>query len=69
VTTETTFVPVTIADPSAGVPTDMPQSMSAPSPVIVERSTPGIEVELTVRLGPRLRLDLGIAVRLPTSDR
>jgi hypothetical protein len=46
VTTETTFVPVTIADPSAGVPTDMPQSMSAPSPVIVERSTPGIEVEL-----------------------
>ncbi len=50
---EPTFLPVTIADPLAGAPADapdpsivIPQSMSAPAPVIVERLAPGIEVDL-----------------------
>ncbi len=50
---EPTFLPVTIADPLAGIPADAPepsivilQSMPLPTPVVVERPAPGIEVEL-----------------------
>ncbi len=50
---EPTFLPVTISDAPAGAPADapdpsivIPQSMSAPAPVIVERLAPGIEVDL-----------------------
>ena len=40
-----TFLPVTITDtPEQSV--EVPQSMPGPAPVIVERSAPGIEVEL-----------------------
>ena len=43
--TETTFLPVTIADaPEQSAET--PPSLPGPAPVIVERSAPGIEVEL-----------------------
>ncbi len=45
VKTETTFLPVTITD-AADEPAEAPSSMPAPAPVIVERSAPGIEVEL-----------------------
>ncbi len=43
--TEATFLPVTITDaPEQSAET--PPSLPAPAPVIVERSVPGIEVEL-----------------------
>ena len=43
--TETTFLPVTITD-APEQSTEVPQSIPGPAPVIVERSAPGIEVEL-----------------------
>ncbi len=42
---ETTFLPVTLTD-APDQSTEVPQSMPGPAPVIVERSAPGIEVEL-----------------------
>ncbi len=42
---ETTFLPVTITD-APDQSTEVPQSMPEPAPVSVERSAPGIEVEL-----------------------
>ncbi len=43
--TETTFLPVTLTDaPEQSAET--PPSLPGPAPVIVERSAPGIEVEL-----------------------
>ncbi len=43
--TETTFLPVTITDaPERSA--EASQSLPGPAPVIVERSAPGIEVEL-----------------------
>ncbi len=42
---ETTFLPVTLTD-APDQSTEVPQSMPEPAPVIVERSAPGIEVEL-----------------------
>ncbi len=50
--TDTTFLPVTIAD-AVDQPAEIPSSM--PAPVIVERSAPGIEVELVG--GRRVRFD------------
>jgi transposase-like protein len=52
--TETTFLPVTITD-AADQPVEVPPSMPAPAPVIVERSAPGIEVELVG--GRRVRFE------------
>jgi len=43
--TETTFLSVTLTDES-NQPAEASQSMPGPGPVIVERSAPGIEVEL-----------------------
>ncbi len=43
--TETTFLPVTITD-APDRSAEAPQSVPEPAPVIVERSAPGIEVEL-----------------------
>ncbi len=43
--TETTFLPVTITDAPEQSP-ETPASLPGPAPVIVERSAPGIEVEL-----------------------
>ncbi len=43
--TETTFLPVTITDAPEQSP-ETSQSLPGPAPVIVERSAPGIEVEL-----------------------
>jgi transposase-like protein len=43
--TETTFLPVTITDAPEQSP-EASQSLPGPAPVIVERSAPGIEVEL-----------------------
>ena len=54
----TTFLPVTVtvSPTQSGGPADDPQPAStAPTPVIVERSTPGIEVEL--KGGHRVRFD------------
>ncbi len=52
--TETTFLPVTITDtPEQSAET--PPSLPGPAPVIVERSPPGIEVELTG--GRRVRFE------------
>ncbi len=52
--TETTFLPVTITDaPEQSAET--PPSLPGPAPVIVERSAPGIEVELVG--GRRVRFD------------
>ena len=48
--TETTFLPVTVTDA-----TDQPAEAPAPVPVIVERTAPGIEVELVG--GRRVRFD------------
>ncbi len=42
---ETTFLPVTITDAPEQSP-ETPPSLLGPAPVIVERSAPGIEVEL-----------------------
>jgi hypothetical protein len=42
---ETTFLPVTLTD-APDQSTEVPQSMPESAPVIVERSAPGIEVEL-----------------------
>ena len=42
---ETTFLPVTITD-ALEQSAEVPQSVPTPAPVIVERSAPGIEVEL-----------------------
>ncbi len=50
--TETTFLPVTITD-AVDHPAEVPSS--TPAPVIVERSAPGIEVELVG--GRRVRFD------------
>ncbi len=55
--TETTFLPVTITD-AADQPAEVPLSMPAPAPVIVERSAPGIEVELVG--GRRVRFERDI---------
>ncbi len=52
--TETTFLPVTITD-APEQSAEVPQSMPGPAPVIVERSAPGIEVELVG--GRRVRFD------------
>ena len=52
--TETTFLPVTITD-APDQSAEAPSSMAAPAPVIVERSAPGIEVELIG--GRRVRFD------------
>ncbi len=52
--TETTFLPVTITD-AVDQPAEVPSSMPAPAPMIVERSAPGIEVELVG--GRRVRFD------------
>ncbi len=52
--TEASFLPVTITD-AADEPAEAPSSMPAPAPVIVERSAPGIEVELIG--GRRVRFD------------
>ncbi len=43
--TETTFLPVTLTD-APDRSAEAPQSVPEPAPVIVERSAPGIEVEL-----------------------
>lgn len=51
---ETTFLPVTITN-TADQPAEVPPSMPAPAPVIVERSAPGIEVELVG--GRRVRFE------------
>jgi len=51
--TETTFLPVTITD-APGQSAEAP--LPGPAPVIVERSAPGIEVELIG--GRRVRFDL-----------
>ena len=51
---ETTFLPVTITA-AADQPAEASPSMPAPVPVIVERSVPGIEVELIG--GRRVRFD------------
>ena len=51
---ETTFLPVTLTD-APDQSTEVPQSMPEPAPVIVERSAPGIEVELIG--GRRVRFD------------
>jgi transposase len=48
------FLPVTITD-AVDQPTEAPSSLPAPAPVIVERSAPGIEVELAG--GRRVRFD------------
>ena len=45
VTVGTIFLPVTVTD-APEQPVEVPQSMPGPGPVIVERSAPGIEVEL-----------------------
>lgn len=62
VMTEPTFRPITVTDPPGGAAADgpdvssvVPQSMSTTAPVIVERSTPGIEVELVG--GRRVRFE------------
>ena len=52
--TETAFLPVTITD-AVDQPAEVPSSMPAPAPMIVERSAPGIEVELVG--GRRVRFD------------
>lgn len=52
--TETTFLPVTITDAGDRL-TEVPPSIPAPVPVIVERSVPGIEVELIG--GRRIRFE------------
>ena len=52
--TEATFLPVTITD-AADQPTEAPSSMPASAPVVIERSAPGIEVELVG--GRRVRFD------------
>ena len=54
---EATFLPVTITD-AAAQPTAAPLSMPEPAPVIVERSAPGIEVELNG--GRRVRFERDI---------
>lgn len=51
---EATFLPVTITD-AADQPAEVPLSMPAPAPEIVERSAPGIEVELVG--GRRVRFE------------
>jgi transposase len=51
--TETTFLPVALMD-GAGQPAG-PASVAAPAPVVVERSAPGIEVELVG--GRRVRFE------------
>ncbi len=51
---ETTFLPVTLTD-APEQSTEAPQSVPGPAPVIVERSAPGIEVELIG--GRRVRFD------------
>ncbi len=56
--TETTFLPVTITDAAEQSPVSPPSLAGpapVPAPVIVERSAPGIEVELVG--GRRLRFD------------
>ncbi len=45
VKTETTFLPVSITD-APDQSAEIPQSMPGPAPMIVERSAPGVEVEL-----------------------
>ncbi len=52
--TETTFLPVTITD-AGERPVEVPSVMPEPASVIVERSAPGIEVELVG--GRRVRFD------------
>ena len=52
--TETTFLPVTLTD-APDQSAKAPQSLPAPAPVIVERSAPGIEIELIG--GRRVRFD------------
>jgi transposase len=52
--TETTFLPVTITD-AGERPVEVPSVMPEPASVIVERSAPGIEVELIG--GRRVRFD------------
>ena len=52
--TETTFLPVTITDAVDHL-AEVPSSKPTPAPVIVERSAPGIEVELVG--GRRVRFD------------
>ena len=52
--TETTFLPVTITD-APEQSAEAPASPPGPTPVIVERSTPGVEVELIG--GRRVRFD------------
>ena len=55
---ETTFLPVTITDaPEQSI--EAPQSMPGPAPVIVERSAPGIEIELIG--GRRVRFERDVA--------
>ncbi len=55
--TETTFLPVTITDvPDRSA--EAPQPVPGPAPVIVERSAPGIEVELIG--GRRVRFERDI---------
>ncbi len=54
---ETTFLPVTITDASEQS-AEVPQSTPGPAPVIVERSAPGIEVELIG--GRRVRFECDV---------
>ncbi len=51
---ETTFLPVTITD-ALEQSAEVSQSRPGPAPVIVERSAPGIEVEL--KGGRRIRFE------------
>ena len=57
---EATFLPVRISDVAEGANLTR-QSMSAPAPVIVERSAPGIEVELVG--GRRVRFERDVDPR------
>ncbi len=54
VKTETTFLPVTITD-APEQSAEAPESLPGPAPVIVERSGPGIEVDLIG--GRRVRVE------------
>jgi transposase-like protein len=57
-----TFLPVTITD-APEQPAEVPQSMPGPTPVIVERPAPGIEVELIGGRRVRLRRAMSIPRR------
>ncbi len=55
--TETTFLPVTLTD-APDRSAEAPQPVPGPAPVIVERSAPGIEVDLIG--GRRVRFERDI---------